>query len=324
VELAPLNTEYLEFRALQLEYDGADSTALLKRAAELNPMSSTPRIRLGLAAEMRGDFPAAEKWLLEAARIDRQEEPGWTLANFYFRRENTEEFWKWMRAALEISYGDRRPAFDLCWRGSNDAAEILRRAIPDRHEVLAGYLSYLLETHRVEAAAPVAMKLAAARDSEDREALLAACDALIGAHAGETSWNLWRATSLGEVSFESPRVGRGFDWQRVEGPGVTHIEIDQPRRAHRVKFNGSQPESCELLRRVFKLEAGRSYTLRWQSQAEFQGMEWRIGERRGALAEGQIAFKAESDLATLTLWYQRPSGQVRAEGSAEVWGVEVR
>ena len=51
--LEPGNTEYLMFRALQVEYDGGDARPLLARAAELNPLSSAPRIRLGLDAEQR-------------------------------------------------------------------------------------------------------------------------------------------------------------------------------------------------------------------------------------------------------------------------------
>src|SRR5436305_198803 len=90
LELMPLDTEYLEFRALQLEYEGAEAGALLEKAASLNPRASAARIRLGLAAEMRSDFPAAQRWLEEAARIDRQFEPRWTLANFYFRRQDAE------------------------------------------------------------------------------------------------------------------------------------------------------------------------------------------------------------------------------------------
>src|SRR5579871_4955673 len=96
-KILPNETRYLLFRALQLDYEGQDSTALLEKAAALNPLSSAPRIRLGLAAETRGDLPAAEKWLLEAARVDQQFEPRWTLANFYFRRGDSrrDDFWQW-------------------------------------------------------------------------------------------------------------------------------------------------------------------------------------------------------------------------------------
>ncbi|HWZ33110.1 MAG TPA: hypothetical protein VNX18_17330 [Bryobacteraceae bacterium] len=326
VDLAPKNTEYLEFRALQLDYDGTDSTAMLERAAELNPMSAAPRIRLGLAAETRGDFSTAEKWLLDAARIDRQFEPRWTLANYYFRRENNAQFWTWIRSALEISYGDRRPAFDLCWRVSDDPREILTRAIPGRHEVIAAYLGYLLETHRATGA--VAMKLASAHDPADRELLLAACDAMIAAHESTAARELWREMGFGEVSFDAPRVGHGFDWRRIESPGVVHLEIDQPRAMHRIAFNGKQPESCELLRRVVSLEPGKRYTLRWEVQLQSisgeSGIDWRIGDQRARIEDRQMQFTAASDLMTLTLAYSRPSGQVRAEGWIELWSVEIQ
>jgi hypothetical protein len=324
VELAPGNAGYLEMRALQLDYDGADSRPLLKRAAALDPMSSAPRIRLGIAAETRGDFAGAEKWLLDAARVDHEYEPRWTLANFYFRRADAARFWTWMRSALEISYGDRRPAFDLCWRMSDDAAEIFARAIPGSHDVLAAYLSYVEETNRAEAVAPVALNLAAGHNSEDRDLLLGAVDALIAAKSATQAWQLWQAMGFGGVSFQSPRVGRGFDWQRVDVPGVVQLEIDQPRAMHRVSFNGSEPESCELLRRVFKLEPGRRYELRWQAEPDVAGVDWRIAGERASLKAGEITFVAPAELVPLTLVYQRPQGEVRAEGSLELWNVDVQ
>src|SRR5712691_3602716 len=67
IHLDPTNAEYLAYRALQLEYDGADSTALLERIAATNPLDSASRIRRGLAAEIAGDQANAERWLLEAA-----------------------------------------------------------------------------------------------------------------------------------------------------------------------------------------------------------------------------------------------------------------
>jgi tetratricopeptide (TPR) repeat protein len=156
-EIAPRNTEYLALRALQLNYDGADSRSLLEKIAALNPYSSAPRIRLGLAAEVSGDLASAERWLLEAAKVDHQFEPRWTLANFYFRAGDKNEFWKWMRAALEVSYGDRTPAYDLCWRVSDDAGEILWRGIPDRHDVVASYLMYLLQKKPTDSRLPPGM-----------------------------------------------------------------------------------------------------------------------------------------------------------------------
>jgi len=155
VALSPRDTEYLSLRALQIDYDGGDPAPLLLRAAELNPLAAAPRMRLGLDAEIHGDIRAAEKWLLDAARVSRQFEPRWTLSNFYFRQSRADDFWTWIRQALAVSYGDRTPAFDLCWRFSQNPKAILDRAIPDRHDVLAAYLIYLIDQHHLDAAAPV-------------------------------------------------------------------------------------------------------------------------------------------------------------------------
>ena len=119
ITLTPQNTAYLAMRALQNEYEGQDSQEQLKRIVHLNPRLAAPRIRLGLAAELRGDGAEAERWLLEAAAVDRQFETRWTLANFYFRQDR-DAFWTWMQSALEISYGDRKPLFELCWRKSSN------------------------------------------------------------------------------------------------------------------------------------------------------------------------------------------------------------
>ena len=89
VRILPNNVQYILFHALQMEYAGVDSTSELKRAAALSPISSAPRLRLGLQAEARGDVNDAEKWLLDAARVDHQFEPRWTLANFYSRQNRT-------------------------------------------------------------------------------------------------------------------------------------------------------------------------------------------------------------------------------------------
>lgn len=327
-ELAPSSTEYLLLRSLQLDYDGADATPLLERAAALNPLSSAPRIRLGLAAEIRGDNASAERWLLDAARIDRMFEPRWTLANFYFRRDDRPRFWEWIHAALEISYGDRRPAFDLCWRASSDAHEI-ERAIPDEREVIAAYLGYLLETRRIPEAAPVSLKLAAFHQGGDQPLLLGACDEFIAARQSSAAIDLWRALfgdhrGVFRPNFETPRIGQGFDWRSADIAGVDQLDLDQPPR-RRIVLNGRQPESCELLRQTVVLQAGRTYRLHWQSQASGvkSGVEWRIAGARAALDAGVLSFTAPAELNALTLNYDRPQGKPRAEGSFEIWSVSV-
>ena len=330
IELTPQNTTYLAFGALQNEYEVQDSRPQLERIARLNPRLAAPRIRLGLAAELQGDAAAAERWLLEAAAVDRQFETRWTLANFFFRQDR-DEFWTWMQAALEMSYGDRKPAFDLCWRKSDRATEILERAIPQRADVTAAYVSYLVAERRTDAIAPAALQLARLDAAASQEPLLAAVDALLDAGLARPAAQVWSAAGhappfgIANPHFEAPRIGRGFDWRLARQPGITHLALDAPT-GHRVRLSGAQPESGELLRQVAGgLRPGSTYRLRWQHRADglpaVSGIEWRIAGRSAALESGELDFVAPAESAALLLYYFRPRGEVRAQGSVDLFEV---
>ncbi len=335
LEILPDRAAYLLFRAQQMDYDGENSTALLERAARLVPLSSAPRIRLGLAAEARGDFAGAEKWLLDAARVDRQFEPRWTLANFYFRRGRTAEFWNWMRAALEVSYGDRRLAFDLCWRVSQNAEEVLAHAIPERHEVVAAYLYYVMD-RRHEAVSAAALKLAQLHDRSDSAELETACDLLIDAGKFADAHKLWRQMGHAQTGliangdFAAEPSGHGFDWRPSRAEGVTDVALPG---SYRITLSGKQPESTELLRQFVALQPGKVYSLHWEARtrgfASPSGIEWDAGAAHGALETaqewraGSIDFKADAAVMPITLAYHRPTGQARAEGSVEIRAVSL-
>ena len=337
-EIAPRNTEYLALRAMQLDYDGLDSRALTEKIAALNPLSSAPRIRMGLAAEVSGDSASAERWLLDAARVDHQFEPRWTLANFYFRAGNEAEFWKWMRAALEVSYGDRTPAYELCWRVSSDGREILKRAIPDRHEVVAGYLIFLLGKKPADSRLPpglaapqeAAGRLAAFHDASDLPLLLGACDQLIrvGDAAAIGVWILTGQSAPSGIfngDFDTAPLGHGFDWRAVGGRGVTHVNLNG---AHRIALSGQEGESGVLLRQTLSLVAGKRYRFQWEARTVGikapSGIEWRVAKSLSDLLPsedwraGELIFVAGDAFTDLELVYQRPVGAARAEGSVEL------
>jgi hypothetical protein len=324
MEIVPRNTEYLALLALQLDYEGADSTALRERIAALNPYSSAPRIRLGLAAEIAGDSASAERWLLEAASVDHQFEARWTLANFYFRAGNRrDEFWKWMRAALEVSYGDRTPAFELCWRVSGDAEEVLSRAIPDRHEVVASYLVYVLTVQqRTAAVHDVAEKLGRYRDASDLAILLSACDRLLDA-GDPGALDVWLMTGqaapdgIFNGDFATAPLNHGFDWRLVESPGVAH------ENGSRIALSGRQAESCLLMTQTLNVVAGKRYRLSWEARSP-AGIAWRVrhGSEMRLLASqdwaaGEFTIDAKERFPILELVYQRPMGESRAEANVE-------
>jgi hypothetical protein len=215
-----------------------------------------------------------------------------------------------------------------------DTRTILARAIPDRHEVVAAFLTYLLGVRAQDAApdvATVAERLSQWHDPADLPALFQEVDALLiaGRRAGARQiWiNLGYAdpseTPVYHPDFGPPRTGRGFDWWLIQNPGVTHVSLDTPP-AHRVLLSGKQPEACELLRQYVELRTGKRYLLRWESRGIGSGIAWRAGAATAPLrpsedwTPGQLPFVAAQDSGVIALIYNRPIGEPRAEGAVEL------
>src|SRR5262249_1610953 len=70
IQQMPRNTSYAAAGALLAEYEGRDAEPLWAEVARMSPRDSASRIRLGLAAEQRGDAAAAERWLKAAFDVD--------------------------------------------------------------------------------------------------------------------------------------------------------------------------------------------------------------------------------------------------------------
>jgi hypothetical protein len=329
--------------ALHADYEGRDPEPLLRRAAELNPTSSAPRIRLGLAAELRGDAVDAERWLLAAFAVDRQFETRWTLANFYLRQGRADSFWTWIRSALEMSYGDRRPAFDLCWHMSSDGAEILSKAIPDRAPVVADYVISLIgQPERIDALPAAALRLASLAQGRSllpsRDVLLIATDVLLTANKYSAAAAVWSAMgrctpdgvtdpAFSNQASSEQATGHGFDWRPLANEGVSHVRLEGGR-GRRIRLNGRQPESVALLLQfVGGLRAGGRYAVRWEADSDGlpspSGVTWNIAGASAELAVGELAFRAPAEVAVLELRYVRPAGQVRAEGRIDLRRITV-
>lgn len=353
VRLAPGDADFRLRLANAREAAGADPIPALEAAAALDPGNAAVWMRLGLAAELHGDFATAGRCLLEAARVSRQFEPSWTLANYYCRRNDPAHFWPWVRAALDMAYGDFNPVFELCWNMSRDGGQILARAIPERRAILNPYLWYLLQKNRLDAAAPVAAKLAALATPDDQAALLAWCDRRLEAGAVAAALEVWNTmcarrllpyppldaggAPLTDPGFASAPLGGGFGWRRPALAGVASGRHPAPAYVW-FSWNGKQPESCEPLAQLMPLAPGARYRLRFEYRTNDipleSGLRWRVFDSRtnADLAAGspwlsspdwkrdEFSFAATADtmLARLALTYQRLPGATRIEGSLDL------
>ena len=156
------------------------ASAALQRAVALDPSDSRSWIELGLRVEADGHSAAAEQYFLRAAEVDKEYLPKWTLANYYFRRDDETKFWFWAKAAAQMLYGDPLPLFRLSDHVAEDGNLIDRLDIRNP-DIQAQYLAYLLSQNRLDLIGAAADRLIGQGREMDVPLLLSACDRLIEA-----------------------------------------------------------------------------------------------------------------------------------------------
>jgi Flp pilus assembly protein TadD len=115
ITLDPKMTEaYLNLGILLSERDPAAAVTPLRKAVELLPAQSRPRILLGVAQERSGDLPAAADSLEGAVRLDpRDTDALQHLASLYLRLKRPADAEPEFRRALELQPTSERAALGL-------------------------------------------------------------------------------------------------------------------------------------------------------------------------------------------------------------------
>jgi hypothetical protein len=338
------------YRLALLSSDDHPATAVeaLKRAVALNPSDAQSWIDLGLLYEAGGDTARAEQCLVRAVEEDAQYLPKWTLANFYFRRNDPPRFWFWAKRAAAMAYGDPLPLFRLCGQMEEDGKLIDRLAIRNP-SVRASYVSYLVGQDRIDLVGPPSQRVLEGNRQDDTPLLLAVCDRLLDRSRVDEALDIWNRLAathripFGARSSTTPSLlvngaftvaptSQGFDWRLPEVDGVSAASEESPGGL-RLTFSGRQPERCEVLVQYVPVQEIRKYklTFRYRTSgiAAGTGLAWRIADRNGGngLAEGrdlsaeeeihdQVSFDTPPGcrLVRISLLYQRSLGTTRIAG----------
>jgi len=339
---------YYRLALLSSDDNPAKAIGALRRAVALDPADAHSWIDLGLLYEAGGDNTLAERCLLRAVQEDAQYLPGWTLANYYLRRNDAPRFGFWAKRAAAMAYGDPLPLFRLCGQMEEDGNLIDRLAISDP-SVRASYLSYLVGQDRIDLAGPATRRILEENRRPDTPLLLAVCDRLLDrSRAGEAlhiwnrlaethripfgAWSSATRSLLVNGAFTVAPTSQGFDWRLPEVDGVTAASEESPGGL-RLTFSGRQPERCEVLDQYVPVQENRKYKLtflyRTSGIASGTGLAWRIVDINGArsLGEGrdlsaeeetqdQVSFGTPSGcgLVRVSLLYQRSLGTTRIAG----------
>ena len=337
ITLAPGNPDY------------AVRSGDFRRAVQLNPYHSEAWIELALQAEISGKYADAEAHLMRANEVDKTFAPRWAAANFYFRQQKDEQFWRWMRLATERSYGDMTALYRLAWRYTDDSRCILDRMIPNNAEFLGSYLDFLKKEMRWRAAAEAAEKYARAGGSSGK--MLELCEELLSQQQvlrARQVWKLWegRRASTAEPAnlLSNPKLswkpsGMGFDWRLPWREGVVQRWVETTGEM-RILLDGRQDEHTELLTQIVPVAPDGFYSFRYQYRPHRvparTGLRWRgtctPGGNRSfeqliegdgeSWSEKKIEFRTSMncELLQLRLLYERLPGTARIEADFSVAG----
>jgi tetratricopeptide (TPR) repeat protein len=267
----------------------------LDAALRANSRLSSAWIALGLAAERAGEMDQAERDLLQAARIDRQYLPAWTLANFYFRRQSADRFWTWAQRAASLTYDEFRPLLALA-----HAVEPRPRAALEKlgggDRLLRADLDDLATRGSLDDAQVVARLIPPRPIPGDASRLLELAERQIRAGNAAYALELWNAAASPLNPNESPALANGdllqsptgiaFDWRLLGGEGATPGW--RPSQLT-FSFSGNQPESCPLLEQILPLARAKRYRLRFEyftaGLASPTGIVWDLDGTQGPVLE---------------------------------------
>jgi tetratricopeptide (TPR) repeat protein len=331
--------------------DPLQAKSLLQKALRLNRFDAASWIQLGLLCESGNDLPQAEESLLQAARVDSTFLPSWSLANFYFRRRQTDRFWDWAQKAAQMAPDDATPLFRLAWYARPNAAEIENRLQLKRPAVEAQLVNFLITQGDPQAVSQAASHLLAAGAAGNTDVLLSACDWLLAQKRPDLALELWNGLAgrisyppqgagplVTNSSFRRPPTSHGFDWHLMTVTGVSsYLNVDPS--ALGFEFSGEEPDGFTLMTQTVTVRAGKAYSLtvdyRSSGIAPGSGLSWAVNDvrtgavlaRTASLASDQVqggrayaCFSApdETPFIRLSLDYQRQPGTVRVEGKLDL------
>ena len=333
------------------ELDPADARELLTESLRLNRYNAQADIELGLQYEAEGDFGQAEKQLLEAYDVDHTYMPRWTLANYYFRRNNKPEFWTCARNAAAMPNEDIGALFVLCWRASPDAEQISKAILNERPEMIRQYIGFLLGKGQAVAAADVAPHLFRTGDSgSDRPMLFSIVNSLVSSNDATAASTLWGrlieqnwvpadSTVPYNSSFQRDPLGVSFDWWLPESqdihswPGPSGLETE---------FRGNQQDDSTIAEQAVVLKPGNyamSYGYRTTDIPETSGIRWQILEPNTQTVLEESPYLSSDDLlysgfgfsvpataplVNVRLVYSRALGTSRISGMLDVSSTRIQ
>lgn len=269
-----------------------------RRAVELNPYNPQGWVNLAAAMEFEGKTSEAETYLNNASTLaPNLPVYQWTIGNYFLLHENTREAFRHLKVVLAGSRKYDQTVFNVAWKASGDAHQILQDLIPDEPEAEFSYLDYLASLQKFPAAAAVWQRISNQGENFKAHQAAAYMDALIRARHPAKAYQVWtdlesrgliRKTSSGNKpnlitngDFEDNLSQMGFGWRIIPTGGV-YAGLDtstfhSPGHSLAVQFSGKQNLNYRQIYQFVKVSPNQSYHL--QAFMKAQGITTDSGPR---------------------------------------------
>jgi len=251
-------------------------------AIRSNPYDPQAWINLAAAHEFQGDTSRAEEDLRNASALA----PNlpiyqWTIGNYFLLHGNTEEAFRHLKVVLAGSRQYDATVFNVAWKSSGNASQILQELIPHDLPAEFSYLNYLVTNQRFPDAQAVWKRIAASPDKFDPHQAGDYIDTLIKTRQAGPAYQAWidlqdkgliRTPPGGaghnlvtNGDFEDPLMNMGFGWRVLNVPGV-YAGLDtatfhSPGNSLSVQFSGNQNLNYHQIFQFVKVSPNQEYDL---------------------------------------------------------------
>ena len=348
-EMFPGNAEY-DIRLIVLEErDKKDIHASLLRSVQANRWDASMWMVLGTDSQVHSHYAEAEKEYLEATHLSRTFAPRFALAKCYCEAGDRQQCADWLRQALKVPANDLSNGFALARQLGIPSTEVLS-LIPANEQTAVSYLAFLGAEQDLTGAQPVADLVLRRYPAAGKKALLDYSLQLASGSRAQTEQAvaLWNGmVSAGLLADEKiypavpPRVingdftesptGNAFDWRVGNDQGITYQRLGNSLQ---ILFDGSEPESSNLLWQMLSVKPGASYELAYEYEGSGlntpSGLSWHVYDSvtmaeitkqspflSGAENQQKLVFQvpATCRFPELVLSYVRQTGTERINGS---------
>jgi tetratricopeptide (TPR) repeat protein len=260
----------------------AEAIQQFQQAVKANPYDPQAWINLAAAHEFRGDPSRAEEDLRHASTLaPNLPQFQWTIGNYFLLHGNTEEAFQHLKVVLAGSRQYDRTLFNIAWKASGNAEQILQKLIPNSLPAEFSYLNYLIAEQRFSAAEAVWKRIATTPETFNPHETSDYIDALIKTGQVDTAYQVWtdlqgkglirsspsrsNQTLVNNGGFEDPLLKMGFGWriQDVTGvyAGLDTATFHSPGHSLTVQFTGKQNLNYHQVFQFVRVSANHSYEL---------------------------------------------------------------